>query len=65
MLVNGERYRWRSSLTVAVLLSEMGLAGRGGLAVAVNYRVLPREGWAAASLKEEDEIEIVAAVPGG
>jgi sulfur carrier protein len=36
-----------------------------GVAAAVNGKVVPRGSWAAASLGEGDQVEVVTAVQGG
>jgi sulfur carrier protein len=36
-----------------------------GVAVALNFRIVPKQKWSETILKENDEIEIVHAVQGG
>jgi sulfur carrier protein len=36
-----------------------------GVAVALNYKIIPKQNWSETVLKENDEIEIVHAVQGG
>jgi sulfur carrier protein len=47
------------------LLDEMSLAGRLGLAVALNAAVVPRAHWADKELQEGDRILIIQASQGG
>ena len=47
------------------LLEEMALAGRPGLAVAVNAEVVPRACWTDQRLHEGDRILIIQASQGG
>ena len=47
------------------LLTEIGIADRRGIAVAVNGVVVPRSEWKQRPLATDDEIEIVGAVQGG
>jgi sulfur carrier protein len=47
------------------LLEEMALAGRLGLAVALNAAVVPRVRWADQKLQEGDRILIIQASQGG
>ena len=47
------------------LLEEMALAGRLGLAVALNAAVVPRARWADQKLQEGDRILIIQASQGG
>jgi sulfur carrier protein len=47
------------------LLEEMALAGRLGLAVALNAAVVPRVRWADQKLHEGDRILIIQASQGG
>ncbi len=47
------------------LLEEMALAGRQGLAVAVNTEVVPRARWAGRRLQEGDRVLVIQASQGG
>ena len=53
------------AVTLAVLLEEIGLAGRGGLAVAVNDAVVPRSAWPVRNLAEGDRVLVIQATQGG
>ncbi len=47
------------------LLEEMALAGRQGLAVAVNAEVVPCSRWAERRLQEGDRVLVIQASQGG
>ena len=65
VLVNGEP-RELAEPAVDAVLTLLGLEpARKGIAVAVNGAVLPRGDWAAAALRDGDEVEILTAVQGG
>ena len=62
--VNGERRQIAGSATVADLVASLSTAG-SGIAVAVNDEVVPRGGWQAKRLRDQDRVEILTAVQGG
>jgi sulfur carrier protein len=62
--LNGEP-REVSATTISGLLVELGLAGRGGLAVEVNAAVVPRSEHAATPLRDGDQVEVVTMLAGG
>ncbi len=64
VIVNGEPHELTDGLTVAGLISQLSLNGRR-IAVEVNREILDRESYAACSLTDGDEIEIVHFVGGG
>jgi sulfur carrier protein len=47
------------------LLEAMALAGRQGLAVAINTEVVPRARWADQKLQEGDRVLVIQASQGG
>lgn len=61
--VNDEVVEVDAGVTVADLLAGLGFPDRG-IAVAVDWAVLPRSRWATA-LTEGAKIEVVTAVQGG
>jgi sulfur carrier protein len=65
IVVNGQARDLPSGATVATLLRELGLAGRGGIAVEVNAEVIPKSEHAARALAEGDRIEVVTMIAGG
>ncbi len=63
VIVNGESRRIAERTTVAALLESLGFPDRG-IAVAVDWSVLPRSSWDT-PLAAGARIEVVAAVQGG
>jgi sulfur carrier protein len=61
--VNDERVQVDEHTTVAALLSRLGFPDRG-VAVAVDWSVLPRSGWNT-TLSDGARLEVVTAVQGG
>ncbi len=54
------------AVTVAALIERLDLPnGARGIAVAVNGAVVPRSGWAEATLAPADAVEIIRAMSGG
>ena len=62
--INGAPRELADGTTVASLLRELGLA-TGGIAVAVNERVVPSRAFADHALNDGDAVEIIRAVAGG
>ena len=62
--VNGESREVPAGTTVAQLVGQL-TAAPSGVAAAVNGEVLPRRAWAATSLADFDQVEVVTAVQGG
>lgn len=62
--VNGESKHVADDITVAALLTHLGLADRR-VAVEVNRDLVPRGGHDATRLQSGDRIEIVTLVGGG
>jgi sulfur carrier protein len=63
LVLNGEARECRAGVTVAELVTELGL-GERRIAVEVNRDILPREAYAHA-LSDGDEVEIVHFIGGG
>ncbi len=63
--LNGSPRELPQGATVAALLVELGLAGKGGLAVEVNAEVIPRSEHATTALREGDAVEVVGMMAGG
>jgi sulfur carrier protein len=61
--INGSKERLDAA-TIAELLVSRAL-DVGGVAVALNGRVVPRAAWSATRLAEGDTVEIVRAMQGG
>jgi sulfur carrier protein len=64
VLVNGVEIKLARPEALDALLSEQGLA-RKGVAVALNGEVVPRSSWTSVQVAEGDEVEVLAAAPGG
>jgi len=64
IIVNGERQPAETTLTVAALLEQRGLAGKR-VAVERNGEIVPKSQHAEVFLQPDDRLEIVVAVGGG
>jgi len=53
------------SATLQALLRELGLAGRRGVAIAVNDTVAPRSTWETHPLVPADRVLVIQATQGG
>lgn len=62
--INGEDQPFQP-MSVAGLLDARGIAGKRGLAVALNGAVVPARFWPETALNPGDEIEIVRPFGGG
>ena len=63
LMVNDEEIEVDDGTTVSALLDRLGFPDRG-IAVAVNWSVLPRSQWNSA-VPEGARVEVVTAVQGG
>ena len=63
--VNDEPRALPAAATLETLIAELGLAGRGGLAVAVNDSVVPRARWVEQTRAEGDRVLVIRATQGG
>lgn len=63
LLVNGEEAEVRDDVTVEELVSDLGFPDKG-IAVAVDWEVLPRSAWHTV-LAAGARVEVVTAVQGG
>jgi sulfur carrier protein len=63
VVVNEQKVEVDEQTTVAALLETLGFPDRG-IAVAMDYAVLPRSGWAT-KLFDGARLEVVTAVQGG
>ena len=64
IVINGRQDLVGVDETVAELLAHLDIPERG-CAVAINAEVLPRSLWVTTVIKENDEIEVLTATPGG
>ncbi len=62
--LNGEERNFPDGLTVAALLSQLGMKP-DRVAVELNLEILPRTRWEATVLKDGDRLEVVHFVGGG
>lgn len=67
ILVNGNKEQIDpAGISLLTLLSRYEVeAGATGVAVAVNYSVVPRAAWKTLELSAGDEVEIIRATAGG
>ncbi len=65
LILNGSSFDFSGTMLVALLEARGIQAGQGGIAVAVNERVVPRSRWGELELQAGDRIEIVKAIAGG
>ena len=63
--VNGKERDIEACSSVAALLSAEGLISAGGMAVAVNGKVVRRPDWETRILNENDDVIIINAAYGG
>ena len=63
--VNDQSRTVGAEATLHDLLAELALAGRRGVAVAVNDSVVPRSEWTARPLAEADRVLVIQAAQGG
>ena len=64
--LNGEEKVLEKELSLnELVLSELNSDEQKGVAVALNFSIVPKQKWNETVLKENDEIEIVRAVQGG
>ena len=63
--VNGEFQEVDDANSVELLLEKLQINETRGLAVAVNYNVVPRHTWSDALLKANDEVLMITATKGG
>jgi sulfur carrier protein len=66
LIINGEKRQVDDARMLVDVLTRVGVAAdRGGVAVAVNDRVIPKARWDAHELHDGDRIEVIHAVQGG
>ena len=64
--INGEEKVFENELSLKELVeNELNSREPKGVAVAINYNIVPKQKWSETKVKENDEIEIVQAVQGG
>jgi sulfur carrier protein len=67
IILNGQPVPLPSPSTLDVLLGALplGSVAMVGVAVAVNYEVIPRSQWSQTKLRPGDRVELIRAVQGG
>jgi sulfur carrier protein len=65
ILLNGENRTVETVKLVQLLEDYLNGKPAKGIAVAVNFKIVPKQNWDSFELKENDKIEIVHAVQGG
>jgi len=63
--VNDQPRPLAAPATLLTLLNELGLAGRKGVAVALNGAVVPRAEWPSRPLAGADRVLVIQATQGG
>lgn len=63
--INDEPRMLAGPTMLDALVRELGLAGRKGVAVAVNNSVVPRATWPECALAEGDRVLVIRAAQGG
>ncbi|HWR36324.1 MAG TPA: sulfur carrier protein ThiS [Clostridia bacterium] len=64
LIINGEEKDFTSGLTLAALISQLGIKG-DRIAVELNRDIAPRASWETIELTEGDKLEVVHFVGGG
>ena len=65
VFVNDRPHPLTAAATLDALIGQLGLAGRKGVAVAVNGTVVPRPDWPRRPLETGDRLLVIQASPGG
>ena len=63
--VNDRKHSVSDICNIDMLLDNIGLNEKKGIAVAVNYEVIPKKDWDNNYLKENDKILVIRATQGG
>ena len=63
--VNDRKHSVSDICNIDMLLDNIGLNEKKGIAVAVNYEVIPKKNWDNNYLKENDKILVIRATQGG
>jgi sulfur carrier protein len=65
LFLNDQPHELDAPATLQKLLEAQGLAGRKGVAAAVNGEVVPRAAWARHTLSDRDRVLVIRATQGG
>lgn len=63
--INGNPETLEDGVTIAALLEKLNINLDRGVAVALNYNVVPKSDFSKTRLKEGDRVEIIHATAGG
>ncbi|WP_165041112.1 sulfur carrier protein ThiS [Dysgonomonas sp. ZJ709] len=62
--LNGQNHEIKERATIASFIEDLGLKSQG-IAIAIDYEVIPKNEWAKTILSENDELMLIQAVSGG
>jgi sulfur carrier protein len=65
IVLNDRPHELAGPATLLALLGGLGLAGKRGVAAAVNGEVVPRASWETRMLAERDRVVVIRATQGG
>jgi sulfur carrier protein len=65
IVLNDRPHELAGPATLMALLGGLGLAGKRGVAAAVNGEVVPRTAWESRMLAERDRVIVIRATQGG
>ena len=65
VLVNGEHHILEEALSVAELLKHFAILSEKGVAVALNFKVVPKARFDTTIVAEGDQVDIIHATAGG
>jgi sulfur carrier protein len=65
IFVNNQKKQMPSGATIHALLENMNIDNKTGLAVAVNKKIISKQNWNTAQLKENDKVLLIQASQGG
>jgi sulfur carrier protein len=63
--LNEQPAEMQEGVSLFAVLSQSGLQGKKGIAVAVNDLVIGKEAWESFSLREADKVTVITATQGG
>jgi len=64
VILNDKAYQIAAETSLAAFVESLGLKPEG-IAVAIDYEVVPKESWANTQLSENMELTLIQAVSGG
>jgi len=63
--INKKTYHFEDGVTVEDILKKLEISTENGIAVALNYSVVPKSNFGSTRLKQGDVLEIIHATAGG